>query len=74
MKRLESWLVIIDAEHMASALKDASAHYQFFPITEIRSPHFNLVSLRAIDRCTPQSPFCDLGVSSTARAAEIGCP
>jgi hypothetical protein len=45
MKRLESWLAIIDAEHMASALQDAFAHYQFFPITEIRSPHFDPVSL-----------------------------
>jgi hypothetical protein len=44
MKRLESWLVFIDAEHMASdlltsGLHDASASYQFFPISEIRWPH-----------------------------------
>jgi hypothetical protein len=37
MKRLESWLVFIDAEHMASDLlssdhHDAFAYYLFFPI------------------------------------------
>ena len=36
MKRLESWRVFIDAEHMASDpasdLHDAFAYYQFFPI------------------------------------------
>jgi hypothetical protein len=43
MKRLESWRVFIDAEHMApdrlaSDLHDAFAYYQVFPITEIRRP------------------------------------
>jgi hypothetical protein len=39
MKRLESWRVFIDAEHMASDLAsdlhDALAYYQFFPASEI---------------------------------------
>jgi hypothetical protein len=41
MKRLEFWLVFIDAEHMASDLQATDLHnafvsYQFFPISEIR--------------------------------------
>jgi hypothetical protein len=53
MKRLEFWRVFIDAEHMASDLlasdlHDAFVYYQFFPISEIRSPHSALVSPRAI--------------------------
>jgi hypothetical protein len=44
MKRLEFWLVFIDAEHMASDLQasdlhDAFVSYRFFPIPEIRWPH-----------------------------------
>jgi hypothetical protein len=44
MKRLESWRVLIDAEHMASdflasGLHDAFVSYRFFPIPEIRWPH-----------------------------------
>ena len=44
MKRLEFWLVFIDAEHMASDLlasdlHNAFASYQVFPILEIRWPH-----------------------------------
>jgi hypothetical protein len=66
MKRLESWLVFIDAEHMASGpasdLHDAFAYYQVFPIPEIRSPHSLSVSLRTIGRAVPQSLFCDLGM------------
>jgi len=66
MKRLESWLVFIDAEPMASGpasdLHDASAYYQVFPIPEVRSPHSLSVSLRTIGRAVPQSQFCDLGM------------
>jgi hypothetical protein len=61
MKRLESWLVFIDAEHMASDpapdLHDAFAYYQVFPIPEIRSPHSLSVSHRTIGRAVPQSHF-----------------
>jgi hypothetical protein len=75
MKRLEFWRVFIDAEHMASDLlasdlHDAFVYYQFFPISEIRSPHSALVSPRAIGRPMPQSQFCDLGMSPPPRAAE----
>src|SRR5262245_24366956 len=74
-KRLESWLVFIDAEHMASeflasALHDAFISYQFFPIPEIHWPHSASVSLRAIGRPMPQSPFYDLRMSPAPRAAE----
>ncbi len=75
MKRLESWRVFIDAEHMASDLlasdlHDAFASYQFFPIPEIRWPHSPSISLRAIGRPMPQSQFYDLGMSPAACAAE----
>jgi hypothetical protein len=56
MKRLESWLVFIDAEPMASDLgirpHDASAYYQVFPIPEIRS-HIRLQfrSGRLVEPC-----------------------
>jgi hypothetical protein len=75
MKRLEFWRVFIDAEHMASDLlasdlHDAFVYYQFFPISEIRSPHSALVSPRAIGRPMPQSQFCDLGMFPAPRAAE----
>jgi hypothetical protein len=74
MKRLESWLVFIDAEHMASDLltsdhHDAFASYQFFPISEIHWPYSPSVSLRTIGRPTPQSQFYDLGVFPAPRAA-----
>ena len=48
MRRLESWLVVIDAEHiaakymtlgLASVLLDAFVSYRLFPISELRSPH-----------------------------------
>jgi hypothetical protein len=70
MKRLESWLVFIDAEHMASDLHDAFVYYQFFPISEMRSPHLRSVSLSAIGRTMPQSDFCHLGMFPASRAAE----
>jgi hypothetical protein len=74
MKRLESWRVFIDAEHMASDLAsdlhDALAYYQFFPISEIVGPHLPAVSLRAIGGPMPQSQFYDLGMFPAARAAE----
>jgi hypothetical protein len=66
MKHLESWLVFIDAEHLASdpasGLHDAFAYYQVFPISEIRLPHSLPVSLKAIGRSVPQSQFYDLGM------------
>jgi hypothetical protein len=74
MKRLESWLVFIDAEHMASGLTsdlhDAFAYYQVFPIPEIRSPHLLSVSLRTIGRAVLQSQFYDLGMFPAPLAAE----
>jgi hypothetical protein len=74
MKRLESWLVFIDAEHLASdpasGLHDAFAYYQVFPIPEIHSPHSLSVSLSAIGRPVPQSQFCDLGMFPGLLAAE----
>jgi hypothetical protein len=56
MKRLESWRVFIDAEHMASdlasGLHDAFAYYQVFPISEIRSPHsLQFRSGRLVEPC-----------------------
>jgi hypothetical protein len=75
MKRLESWRVFIDAEHMASDpasdRHDAFAYYHFFPIPEIRWRHSPSVSLRAIGRPMPQSQFYDLGVFPAPRAAEL---
>ena len=66
MKRLENtWHQIL-----APDLHDAFAYYQFFPNSEIRSPHLRSVSLRAIGRPMPQSHFCDLGMFSASRAAE----
>jgi hypothetical protein len=75
MKRLEFWLVFIDAEHMASDLLASDLHnafvsYQVFPIPEIHWPHSPLVSLRAIGRRMPQSQFYDLGMFCAPRAAE----
>ncbi|MCK1514813.1 hypothetical protein IVB22_20050 [Bradyrhizobium sp. 190] len=75
MKRLEFWLVFIDAEHMASDLLASDLHnarpyYQVFPISEIRWPHSPSVSLRAIGRPMPQSQFYDLGMFPAPRAAE----
>jgi hypothetical protein len=75
MKRLESWRVFIDAEHMASDrlasdLHDAFVSYQVFPILEIRWPHLPSVSLRAISRPMSQSQFHDLGMFPAPRAAE----
>src|SRR5262245_8110063 len=75
MKRLESWPVFIDAEHLASNLlasdfHDAIVYYHFFPISEIRSPHLLPVSPGVIDRRAPQSRFHDLGMSPALRAAE----
>jgi hypothetical protein len=55
---------------LASDLHDAFVHYQFFPISEIRSPQSASVSLRAIGRPMPQSQFYDLGMSPAPRAAE----
>jgi len=79
MRRLESWLVVIDAEHiaakymtlgLASVLLDAFVSYRLFPISEIPRPHSPSVSLKAIVRPTPQSQFCDLWMSSASRAAK----
>ena len=75
MKRLEFRHVVIDAEHMASDrlasdLHDAFLSYQVFPIPEICWPHSPSVSLRAIDRPVPQSPFYDLGMFPSPRTAE----
>jgi hypothetical protein len=74
MKRLESWLVFIDAEPMASGLAldlhDAFTYYQVFPIPEIHSPHWLSVSLRTIGRAVPQSQFYDLGMFPASLAAE----
>jgi hypothetical protein len=73
MKRLESRLVFIDAEPMASDLASdlhAFAYYQVFPIPEIRSPHSLSVSLRTIGGAVPQSQFYDLGMFLALFAAE----
>ena len=74
MKRLEFWLVIIDAEHMASEFLASDSRclciLPIFPDSEIRCPHLVLVSLRAIDRPVLQSLFYDLGMSPAPRAAE----
>jgi hypothetical protein len=74
MKRLESWLVFIDAKPMASDLAsdlhDALPYYQVFPIPEIRSLHSLSVSLRTIGRAVPQSQFYDLGMFPALLAAE----
>jgi hypothetical protein len=43
----------------------------FSRLTEIGSPHFEQVSLKAIARPVLQSQFCDLWLPSAAHAAEI---
>jgi hypothetical protein len=75
MKRLEFRPVFIDAEHvasdlLASDLHDAFVSYQFFPISEIRWPHSPPISLNAIGRPMPQSPFYDLGMFPAPHTAE----
>jgi hypothetical protein len=75
MKRLESWRVLIDAEHMASDLlasdlHNAFASYQVFPIPEIRWSQSPSVSLKAIGWPMPQSQFYDLGMFPAPRTAE----
>jgi hypothetical protein len=79
MKRVESWLIFIDAEHMAdlsasdvltSDRHNTSASYHFFPTAKVRSPHFAPVSPIAIDRHAQQSQFYDLGMSPAPLAAD----
>jgi hypothetical protein len=74
MKRLESWLVFIDAKHMASDLAsdlhDAFGLLPNFPDSGNRSLHSLSVSLRTIGRAVPQSQFYDPGMFPALLAAE----